>query len=208
MIVVIDYGLGNPASARNMLRKAGVDAVVTADPTAIAGASRLVLPGVGAFDHGMQNLEDRGLIPVLNDAVLARKVPVLGICLGMQLMSRGSEEGVKPGLGWLAASTVRFDFPVGSGLRVPHMGWNTVRSRGSSFLSRSLAADDRFYFVHSYHVRCDELDDVSLVADYGGEVVAGVVRGNVAGTQFHPEKSHKFGLALLKAFAEWDGRNA
>lgn len=208
MIVVIDYGLGNPASARNMLRKAGVDAVVTADPVAIAGAARLILPGVGAFDHGMQNLEDRGLIPVLNEAVLGRKVPFLGICLGMQLVSRGSEEGVKPGLGWLAADTVRFNFPAGADFRVPHMGWNTVTPRRDSFLSRGLADDDRFYFVHSYHVRCDDPADVTLVADYGGDVVAAAVRGNVAGTQFHPEKSHKFGLALLRRFVEWTPANA
>jgi glutamine amidotransferase len=208
MIVVVDYGLGNPASARNMLRKAGVDAIVTADPSAIAGAGKLILPGVGAFDHGMQNLADRGLIPVLNEAVLVRKVPILGICLGMQLMSRGSEEGVKPGLGWLAADTVRFNFPSGTDFRVPHMGWNTVTPRRESLLSRGLADDDRFYFVHSYHVRCDDPADVTLMADYGGEVVAAAVRGNVAGTQFHPEKSHKFGLALLRRFIEWDGSSA
>lgn len=208
MIVVIDYGLGNPASVRNMLRKAGVDAMVTADPAIIAGAAKLILPGVGAFDHGMQNLEERGLIPVLNEAVRDRKVPFLGICLGMQLMSRGSEEGVRPGLGWLAADTVRFAFPGDSDLRVPHMGWNIVTPRADTFLSRGLADEARFYFVHSYHVRCDDPADVTLVASYGDDVVAATVRGNVAGTQFHPEKSHKFGLALLRRFIEWDGTHA
>lgn len=208
MIVVIDYGLGNPASVRNMLRKAGADAIVTAEATAIAGASKLILPGVGAFDHGMQNLVDRGLIPVLNEAVLGRQVPFLGICLGMQLMSRGSEEGVRPGLGWLAADTVRFEFPPGADFRVPHMGWNTVSTRSDTFLSRSLEDDARFYFVHSYHVRCDNAADVTMVSDYGGDVVAATLKGNVAGTQFHPEKSHKFGLALMRRFIEWDGRRA
>lgn len=204
MIVVIDYGLGNPASARNMLRKAGYEAEVTADPGAIVRASRLVLPGVGAFDHGMQNLADRGLIDVLNEAVLTRRTPILGLCLGLQLMTRGSEEGVRPGLGWLAADTLRFALPADSDLRVPHMGWNTVTAPSPSFLSRSLLPDSRFYFVHSFHVRCDEAADVALLADYGGPVVAAAVRGNVAGTQFHPEKSHKFGLALLRAFVQWD----
>jgi len=208
MIVVIDYGLGNPASVRNMLRKAGVEAGVSADPATIASADKLILPGVGAFDHGMQNLEERGLIPVLNEAVRERQVPFLGICLGMQLMSRGSEEGVRPGLGWLAADTVRFAFADDADLRVPHMGWNTVAPRAETFLSRGLADDSRFYFVHSYHVRCDDPADVTLVAGYGGDMVAATVRGNVAGTQFHPEKSHKFGLALMRRFIEWDGAHA
>ena len=204
MIVIIDYGLGNPASVKNMLRKAGHAAEVTSDHSAIRAASRLILPGVGAFDHGMQNLADRGLIDVLNDAALERKVPTLGICLGLQLMSRRSEEGVLPGLGWLAADTVRFQFPPGAGdLRVPHMGWNTVTKAADTFFSGELPRDARFYFFHSYHVRCDNAADVALTAPYGGEVVAAAVRGNIAGTQFHPEKSHKFGLALLKSFVEW-----
>ncbi len=209
MIAIVDYGLGNLASVRNMLRKAGHDAMVTSDPAPIRAASRLILPGVGAFDHGMRNLADRGLIPVLKDAVLDRGVPMLGICLGMQLLSRGSEEGVLPGLGWLPADTVKFQFPAGArDLRVPHMGWNTVTPHGDTFLSRPFGEDARFYFVHSYHVRCEDPRDVALSAPYGFDVVAAVVRGNIAGTQFHPEKSHKFGLALLRAFTEWDGRHA
>jgi imidazole glycerol-phosphate synthase subunit HisH len=207
-IVVINYGLGNPASVKNMLRKAGHDAEVTSDRDAILGASRLLLPGVGAFDHGMQNLADLGLVDVLNEAVLVRRTPILGICLGLQLMSRRSEEGVLPGLGWLAADTVRFRFAQpAEDLRVPHMGWNTVAPAKDSFLAPH---DDeaRFYFVHSYHVRCDEPADVALTADYGCPVVAAAVRGNVAGTQFHPEKSHKYGLALLRAFVDWSPANA
>ena len=207
-IVVVDYGLGNPASVRNMLRKSGHHAEVASDPATIRTASRLIIPGVGAFDHGMQNLMDRGLVDVLNDAVLERKVPVLGICLGLQLMSRRSEEGVLPGLGWLPADTVRFRFSNGDAeLRVPHMGWNTVIARRDSFLAPS-DADARFYFVHSYHVRCDDPADVALIADYGGDVVAAAVRGNLAGTQFHPEKSHRFGLALLRRFVDWPGADA
>jgi glutamine amidotransferase len=209
MIVIVDYGLGNPASVRNMLRKAGHAADVTSDRRAIREATRLILPGVGAFDHGMQNLAERGLIDVLNDAVLVRKVPMLGICLGLQLMSRGSEEGIRPGLGWLPADTIRFQFRAEDDpLRIPHMGWNTVAKRADSFLSDRMPADARFYFVHSYHLRCDDPADIALTAPYGGEVVAAAVKGNVAGTQFHPEKSHKFGLGLLRAFAEWNGGHA
>jgi glutamine amidotransferase len=209
VIVIVDYGLGNPASVRNMFRKAGYTALVSGDLDEIAHASKLVLCGVGAFDHGMENLAERGLLEVLNHAVVERQVPILGICLGMQLMSRRSEEGVRPGLGWLAADTVRFRFAEGAaGLRVPHMGWNQVRGSGDNFLARAVDGDSRFYFVHSYHLRFDEPRDVALVATYGGPVAAGAVRGNVAGTQFHPEKSHRFGLALLRAFAEWDGRHA
>ena len=209
MIVIVDYGLGNPASVRNMLRKAGHTAEVSSDLAVIRGASRLILPGVGAFDHGMRNLIDRGLTNVLNEAVLIRKVPMLGICLGLQLMSRRSEEGVLPGLGWIAADTVRFKFSSEhEALRVPHMGWNSVTKGAESFLSDDLPPDARFYFVHSYHLRCDSPADVALTAPYGGPVVAGVVTGNMAGTQFHPEKSHRFGLSVLQSFAGWNGAGA
>ena len=191
-----------------MLRKAGHSSEVTSDAGVIRSASRLILPGVGAFDHGMRNLAERGLIDVLNEAVIERGTPILGICLGLQLMSRKSEEGVCRGLGWLAADTVRFRFAPDAAERVPHMGWNVVTPAADTFLSRRMLPDARFYFVHSYCVRCDDPADVALTAPYGGSVVAAAVRGNVAGTQFHPEKSHKFGLALLQAFAEWNGRSA
>ena len=207
-VVVVNYGLGNPSSVRNMLRKAGCESEVTSEPAEILAASRLLLPGVGAFDHGMQNLADLGLIEVLNEAVLVRKTPILGICLGLQLMSRCSEEGVLPGLGWLAADTVRFRFPqAADGFRVPHMGWNTVVTTRQPFLGPS-EVDARFYFVHSYHLRFDDPGDVALMADYGGPVVAAAVRDNIAGTQFHPEKSHRFGLALLRSFADWSPSSA
>ncbi|MDP2318081.1 MAG: imidazole glycerol phosphate synthase subunit HisH [Acidobacteriota bacterium] len=209
MIVIVDYGLGNLASVKNMLLKAGATAQISSDPDAIRAASRLVLPGVGAFDHGMSNLAERGLTAVLNDAVLARHVPILGICLGMQLMSRGSEEGIKPGLGWVAADTVRFDFASEvKPPRIPHMGWNTVTKAHDTFMSDPLPDDARFYFVHSYHVRCDDPADVALTTRYGTEMVAAVVKGNIAGTQFHPEKSHNFGLTLLRSFLAWQPQAA
>jgi glutamine amidotransferase len=206
-IVIVDYGLGNPSSVKNMLRKAGYESEVSSDPAVILGASRLLLPGVGAFDHGMQNLMDLGLIDALNDAVLGRNTPILGICLGLQLMSRRSEEGVRPGLGWLSADTVKFRFSDGVDLRIPHMGWNTVAATQDTFLAPH-EHDARFYFVHSYHLRFDDTADIALTAQYGGPVAAAAVKRNVAGTQFHPEKSHRFGLALLRAFVEWRGADA
>jgi glutamine amidotransferase len=208
VIVIVDYGVGNPAAVQNMLRKAGHDARVSADVRTIAGADKLILPGVGAFDHAMSNLAESGLIEVLHDTVLVRRTPVLGICLGLQLMCRGSEEGALSGLQWLPADVVRFSFPDGEPLRVPHMGWNSVRGAGDNFLARTLNDEARFYFVHSYHVRCDDPDHVALTTTYGGLVAAGVVHRNVAGTQFHPEKSHRFGLAVLRGFAEWTGGDA
>lgn len=208
-IVIVDYGLGNLASVRNMLRKAGHVAEVSSSPAAILGASRLLLPGVGAFDHGMRNLAARGLVDALNEAVLVRKTPILGLCLGMQLMSRRSDEGILPGLGWLAADTVRFRFPTeASRLRIPHMGWNTVGVPRETFISMAIPDDARFYFVHSYHVACDDPMDIALSSHYGIDLAAAVVKENVAGTQFHPEKSHRFGLALVRAFAEWGGNCA
>lgn len=202
MIVIVDYGMGNLGSILNMLKKAGAEAVIGATPDSIAAADKLILPGVGAFDAGMRNLQERGLREVLEQKVVQERTPLLGICLGMQLLSRRSEEGNLPGLGWLAADTVRFRFAEDSPLKIPHMGWNEPRPRGAATLFAPLAQDARFYFVHSYHVVCDDPGDVAAVADYGGEVVAAVESGNIFGVQFHPEKSHRFGLQLLQTFAE------
>jgi glutamine amidotransferase len=160
MIAIIDCGIGNVGSVANMFRKLGVAAVVSGEPAAVERADKLVLPGVGAFDHGMNQLRASGLIPLLERRVLLEKTPILGICLGLQLYTRGSEEGDCPGLGWLPASTVRFRF---SGekerLRVPHMGWNTVEPARADVWP-SLTGQARFYFVHSYHIECDFADDV------------------------------------------------
>ena len=198
MIVIVDYNMGNLGSIRNMLRKIGVDAAVTHDPDRIAAAEGIVLPGVGAFDAGMENLHRTGLIPILEKRVLRDKVPVLGICLGMQLMTRRSEEGVRDGLGWLDAETVRF--PRRPGLKVPHMGWNRVYAARRHPLVDALPEEPRFYFVHSFHVRCDDRDDVLLTTNYGDAFASAFQRGNIVGVQFHPEKSHKFGMRLMQNF--------
>jgi glutamine amidotransferase len=202
VIVIVDYDMGNVGSIASMLGKIGVPAVISGDSALIETASKLILPGVGAFDTGMTNLERSGLIPLLNEKVTRQKTPVLGICLGMELLTKGSDEGVCPGLGWIEGRTVRFAFPQGSDdLNIPHMGWNGVRADRRGILLQDMAPDARFYFVHSYHVACDRDDDVAGWTNYGYEFASVVERGNVMGTQFHPEKSHRFGMALLRNFA-------
>lgn len=209
MIAVIDYGMGNTGSIINMLRKLGAEATLTSDADILRNAQGLILPGVGAFDQGMQNIHDRGLTDVLNDCVLGQRIPILGICLGMQLFARRSEEGKLPGLGWLNAEVLRFQFtPEHKGCRVPHMGWNEVKillqPDSAADLAAHLFADSdaeaRFYFVHTYHACCAEPGDVLATAHYGYDFTAAMGRGHIIGTQFHPEKSLKFGLRLMSNF--------
>ncbi len=203
MIVIIDYGMGNVGSIENMLLRIGAPCVVTCDPHVIQSAHRLILPGVGAFDNAMLNLQRLGIVPLLDDLVKVKRVPVLGICLGMQVLTKSSEEGALPGLGWIDAATVRFRLEGGhEGLRVPHMGWNTIEIRRPDGLLEHLPIEPRFYFVHSYHVSCKDQGDVLAKTTYGICFDSVIRKGNVMGTQFHPEKSHKFGLALLKNFVE------
>lgn len=201
MIVVIDYGMGNVGSILNMLKRIGVPARLSADPDEIDRADKLILPGVGAFDTGMKRLNELGLIPLLNDKVLARKTPTLGVCLGMQLLSEGSEEGALPGLGWIRGRTVRFCFDSRQAhLKVPHMGWNTIRLVQESGLFEGLS-EPRFYFVHSYYVDCHAPADVVAVTRYGYEFVSSLQHENIFGAQFHPEKSHRFGMQVYRNFA-------
>jgi len=202
VICIVDVGLGNVGAVRSMLYRIGAESVTTADPAAIASADRLILPGVGAFDAAVTRLTEHGLVPVLHARVRDAGVPILGICLGMQLLSRRSEEGTLPGLGWIAADTVRFRFSDGErALPVPHMGWNTLTVRRPVGPLKDLDPESRFYFVHSYHVRCDREEDVMATARYGMDFHAAVARDNVFGVQFHPEKSHRFGMSLLRTFA-------
>jgi glutamine amidotransferase len=201
MITIVDYNMGNLGSIRNMLKKIGVDADVCASASGIASAQKLILPGVGAFDAGIENLERAGLVQALNERVLQARVPTLGICLGMHLMSRGSAEGTRRGLSWVEADVLRFQ-PTDPALKVPHMGWNLVQPVRKAALVEDLPDEPRFYFVHSYYVRCQRLEDVLLTTTYGEVFHSGFQRGNVWGVQFHPEKSHKFGLRLLRNFVE------
>lgn len=202
MVVIVDYGLGNLASIANMGRRAGAEPIISSDPGVIAAADKLILPGVGAFDHGMSNLADRGLIPVLQQRVREQRIPTLGLCLGVQLFGRGSEEGTRPGLGWVAACSRRFEPPAGSPIKVPHMGWNFIEVAKPTVLLEHLPAEPRFYFVHSYHLVCDDPSDVMCWTTYGYRFASGIQRDNLWGTQFHPEKSHAFGLAVLKNFLQ------
>jgi glutamine amidotransferase len=200
-ITVVDYGMGNIGSILNMIKKAGGEAEASADPAAIASAAKLLLPGVGAFDNGMRRLASLGMVDALNEAVIARKAPILGICLGMQLFTRGSEEGTLPGLGWFEASTLRFRFSgEHASLRVPHMGWNRAVPAGGCALFRDMHEDASFYFVHSYRVVCDRAEDSAAYTPYGGEFTSALARGNILATQFHPEKSLKYGLRVMENF--------
>jgi glutamine amidotransferase len=201
MISVIDYGVCNLGSMLNMLRKVGVQARLVATAEELERAEKIILPGVGAFDNGMGALRERGLAESLRTKVLRDKVPLLGVCLGMQMLGRRSEEGSLDGLGLVDAEAYRFRFAPGSTQKVPHMGWSLLAPRRDSGLLRGLDAGSRFYFCHSYHVVCGDPDDVLASADYGGDVVAMLQRDNVYGVQFHPEKSHRFGMALLHNFA-------
>jgi glutamine amidotransferase len=171
-------------------------------PRELESFDRVIVAGVGAFDYGMSSLRDGGWVDVLNQMVLQRRVPVLGICLGMQLMCASSEEGALPGLGWIDAEVKRLRPPPGSGLKVPHMGWNTVQTRRPSALLRSESGEQRFYFVHSYGVACHRPDDVLAIAHHGEDFVAAFNRENIYGVQFHPEKSHRFGMTVLRNFVE------
>ncbi|MEO8680292.1 MAG: imidazole glycerol phosphate synthase subunit HisH [Vicinamibacterales bacterium] len=200
MIAVVSYGVCNVGSILNMLRKVGAPAEAVSAPSGIERAEKLILPGIGAFDNGMNALTDRGLADPIR-ARARQNTPVLGICLGMQLLSEGSEEGVLSGLGLVKGRCLRFPVSADPQLRVPHMGWNVLSPRRESLLLNGLGRDARFYFVHSYHLACHEAADVLATAQYGVEFTAMVQRDNVWGAQFHPEKSHKYGMALLRNFA-------
>lgn len=203
MIVIINYGLGNLGSIQNMLKKIGCsDVIISSDRSEINKADKLILPGVGAFDNGMSKINESGLLDVLNENALVKKKPVLGICLGMQLLTKGSEEGKLKGLGWIDAETIKFSFGSGFDLKIPHMGWNFIKVAQQHPLVRLLDETSRFYFVHSYYVSCKNSRDVLLTCNYGFDYTCAVKKENIMGVQFHPEKSHKYGMQLLRNFVD------
>lgn len=204
MITIVDYDAGNIRSVENMLAALGIKSRISSDPSEIRRAEKLILPGVGHFDHGMGVLHERGLVEALNRRVMEERAPILGICLGAQLLTRGSEEGNRPGLGWIAGETRAFDRArMDRPLPVPHMGWSDCWVANPNPLTEQSPADMRFYFVHSFHLVVDEPGDAIIDAHYGYDFVAAIGRGNVMGVQFHPEKSHRFGMDILRCFARW-----
>lgn len=200
MIAIIDYGVGNLKSIQNMFKKVGVDSLITSDLEIIKKASKYLLPGVGSFDFGIKNLKNSIFFTQLEYEVLNNKKPILGICLGMQLLGNSSEEGKEKGLGWVDAQSVKFNLE-DKNLSVPHMGWNRVFFKKDKNIFKGLN-ENRFYFVHSYFVTCNNSENILATTNYGGDFVSSINKDNIYGVQFHPEKSHKFGMSLLKNFGE------
>ena len=204
-VCIINYGLGNLGSIQNMYKKLGIKVEITGNETEIAEADKLILPGVGAFDEGMRGLKKSGLMNVLSRRVLEDQTPVLGVCLGMQLLTKESEEGAEQGLGWIDAKAKRFLFSPNSDLKIPHMGWNEVEICHKDELVKDLDKSEeaaRFYFVHSYFVECANAQEVLLKTSHGVDFDAAYRHNHIMGVQFHPEKSHKFGMQILKNFYE------
>lgn len=201
MITIVNYGMGNLGSIANMFKRLGIQTQITSDLEIISKAGKILLPGVGAFDGAMEKINSGGFKEVLDHKALVEKVPVLGICLGMQLLTNSSEEGQLPGLGWIPGKTTKFQFPNDPNLKVPHMGWNLVEVLKNTPLSLNLPPEPRFYFVHSYYVTAENRADAMLSTQYGLTFDSGLQRDNIFGAQFHPEKSHKFGMKFLENFA-------
>lgn len=203
MITIVNYGLGNIGSFANMYKRMHVPVQIATSAAELKDATRLILPGVGSFDHAMDLLNASGMREALDDLVVQQRVPVLGICVGMQILCDGSDEGVKPGLGWIPGRVRAFkNQPATKSLPLPHMGWNDVDATRCPALFKGLESDARFYFLHSFYVECAQPDDVASSAQYGLDFSCAVRRGNVYGVQFHPEKSHHWGAMLLKNFSE------
>jgi imidazole glycerol-phosphate synthase subunit HisH len=203
MITIINYGLGNVQAFANVYKRLNIPAVIATGTSDLEGATRLILPGVGAFDHAMELLDASGMREQVDDLVLNRKIPVLGVCVGMQILARCSEEGTAAGLGWIDGRVRRFDEAMlQPPPRLPHMGWNDVVPKGDAKLFSGLEQDSRFYFLHSYYFDCASNDNVLATAEYGISFGCAVRSSNIYGVQFHPEKSHEYGVRLLKNFAE------
>lgn len=203
MIHVVDYGLGNVQAFLTLFKRLGFEAARAKTAADLSDASKIILPGVGAFDHAIELLDQSGMRPCLETLVLQDKVPVLGICVGMQILASSSDEGKLPGLGWIQGKVRAFrSCEQSASLPLPHMGWNDVLPKTGVPLFAGLETDARFYFLHSYFFECESPSHVAAVASYGLDFSCAVSAGNVFGVQFHPEKSHHFGAQLLKNFAE------
>ncbi len=203
MIVIVDYGLGNIKAFSNMYKRMNISARTAKSADELTDAARIILPGVGHFDHAMELLDASGMRSALDDAAMSRHVPILGICVGMQILAEGSDEGRRAGLGWVSGRVRRItDLPLSNSMPLPHMGWNDVQPVGASKLFSGLESDARFYFLHSFYFAPSSESATAAVANYGADFTCAVGLGNVHGVQFHPEKSHHWGARLLKNFAE------
>lgn len=203
MIAIVHYGLGNVHAFENIYKRLGIPTVLATTPEHLTQADRIILPGVGAFDWAMERLNGSGMRETLDHFVLSEGRPALGVCVGMQMMARRSDEGVAEGLGWIDGEVRKFDVSeFVARTHLPHMGWNDVRARQANGLFRGLGTDARFYFLHSYYLAPGSQADVLADTDYNGLFASGVGTGNIFGVQFHPEKSHQWGISLLKNFAE------
>ena len=203
MIRIVDYGLGNIRAFQNMYKRLGIEARTARTAVELQDASKLILPGVGAFDHAMEQLQASGMREALDDMVLVRRVPVLGVCVGMQILAESSDEGVLGGLGWLRGKVRSLRLlPGADRIPLPHMGWNDVQAKPDARLFATADESLRFYFLHSFYFECNRAQDVAATADYGSPFCCAVQSDNVFGVQFHPEKSHHFGAGLLKRFSE------
>jgi glutamine amidotransferase len=202
VITIVDYGLGNIHAFLNLYRRMGIEARAARSADQLRDARLLILPGVGHFDHAMERLDASGMRDTLDELVLTHGVPVLGVCVGMQILARGSDEGERAGLGWVDGHVRAFaGWEPARGLPLPHMGWNDVRARETGGLFAELETDSRFYFLHSFFFECARADDAAAVACYGADFTCAVRHEHILGVQFHPEKSHHFGARLLHNFA-------
>ena len=202
MIAIIDYGVGNINAFVNIYKSIGVDVKIAKSTLGLANATKLILPGVGHFDYAMDRFNTSGMIEVVTDLVINKKIPVLGICVGMQMLAKSSDEGILPGLGWVDATVKKIDISMlKQTTRLPHMGWNDINVTKKNPLLLKLENKARFYFLHSYYFQCNNYDDNIAVANYGSEFSCAVNHNNIYGVQFHPEKSHHLGIQLLENFS-------
>lgn len=203
MIVIIDYGLGNIRAFANVYKNLNIPFKIASSTSDIKDATKIILPGVGAFDYAMERLQKSGMQDSLNELVLNHKIPVLGICVGMQMLALSSEEGMLPGLGWIDGVVKKFDISkLKQGTLLPHMGWNNVHPVGNNKLFQGMDFHSQFYFLHSYYFQCNDCNNSIATTDYDVMFTSAVGRNNIYGVQFHPEKSHQWGIQLLKNFGE------